>query len=257
MTPPTRLFSELTQPEIKAQLEKKPLVLFPCGSVEQHAAHLPANTDSLAATNVCELVAAEMDGLVLPAPQVGVTPMHMPYEGTLTLSPSTYQRVMVEICESAAQHGARELLIVNWHEGNIPSIAIAAEELHRRVGLRVVVAQACYVAEELWGGCCNGLTHAGEIEALAVMASRPDLVHLDRVTGGSDATRGHSMDKLRRTRAFQPVLTDIRNIAPSGWYGDPSPASEERGRQMMADIAGKIASEANSLFTQLERILES
>ena len=33
------------------------------------------------------------------------------------------------------------------------------------------------------------------------------------------------MDKLRRTRAFQPVLTDIRQIAPSGWYGDPSPST--------------------------------
>jgi len=255
MTLPTRIWAELTQPEIKGQLENSGLVLFPCGSVEQHSAHLPANTDTLAATHVCELVAERMDALVLPAPSVGVTPMHMPFEATVTFSAATYQRVVVEICESAAQHGAKDLLIVNWHEGNIPSLAIAAEELHRRVGLRVATVQACYVADELWGAECNGLTHAGEIEALAVMATRPDLVHLARVTGGSDPSQGKRMDKLRRTRAFQPVLTDIRKIAPSGWYGDPAFANEERGRAMMDDIADHIASEATEMFAQLERIL--
>ena len=139
----TRLFAELTQPEIKEQLQVNPLVLFPTGSVEQHSAHLPANTDTIAATTVCELVAKKMDGLVLPAPSVGVTPMHMPYEATVTLKPETFQQVIIEICESAAKHGAKNLMIVNWHEGNIASLSIAAEELHRRVGYRVVVVQAC------------------------------------------------------------------------------------------------------------------
>ena len=251
----TRLFAELTQPEIKFQLEKNPLVLFPTGSVEQHSAHLPAITDTIAATTVCELVAAEMDGLVLPGPAVGVTPMHMPYEATLTLTPATFQRIVIEICESAALHGAENLMIVNWHEGNIASLSIAAEELHRRVGYKVIVVQACYVAEELWGDNCGGLTHAGEIEALAVMATRPDLVHLDRITGGSDKGQGQHMDKLRRTRSFQPVLTDIRNIAPSGWYGDPEPATEKRGKGMMKEIAKYITCEATELFDQLKTVL--
>ncbi len=106
MSLPTRIFSDLTQPEIKAQPKRNPLVFFPCASVEQHSAHLPASTDTLAATRICELVAALLDGFVLPAPSVGVTPMHMPYEATVTFTPATYQRVVVEICESAASHGA-------------------------------------------------------------------------------------------------------------------------------------------------------
>ena len=66
-----------------------------------------------------------MDGLVLPATPFGVTPMHMPFEGTITLTTDTYMRVVTETCESTAQHGAKYLLIINWHEGNIPSLAIA------------------------------------------------------------------------------------------------------------------------------------
>ena len=93
-------------------------------------------------------------------------------------------------------------MIVNWHEGNIPSLAIAAESLHRDHGMSVLTVQACYVAEELYGHSCNGLTHGGEIEALAVLAHRPDLVHLDRIDYSSDHAHGHKMDKLRRTRSL-------------------------------------------------------
>ncbi len=251
----TRLFVELTQPEIARQLKRNPLVILPTGSVEQHGAHLPAGTDSFAAVMVADAVAQRMDGLVLPDPRVGVTPMHMPYEATVSFSPDTYIRVVTEICESAAKHGAKMLMIVNWHEGNIPSLAIAAEDLHRRVGLTVLTVQACYVAEEMYGEQCNGLTHGGEIEALAVLACRPELVHLDRIGNSSDHMRGRHMDKLRRTRSYQPVLTDIRNIAPTGWYGDPAGATVERGIVMVEAIANAIATEATELFAQLNKVL--
>jgi creatinine amidohydrolase len=252
---PSRIFANLTQPEIAEQFKRNPLVLMPTGSVEQHGAHLPAGTDFFAAELMAEAVAQRMNGLVLPGPMVGVTPMHMPYEGTVTFKPDTYIRVITEICESAASHGARMLMIVNWHEGNIPSLAIAAEDLHRRVGMTVLTVQACYVAEDLYGDQCNGLTHGGEIEALAVLATRPELVHLDRAGESSDLRQGRHMDKLRRTRSYQPVLTDIRNIAPTGWYGDPSSATAERGLTMVDTIAEAISAEATELFIQLGKAL--
>jgi creatinine amidohydrolase len=251
---PSRYFAELTQPEIAAQLQKNPLVVLPCGSVEQHGPHLPTMTDTLAATVIAHAVAERMDGLVLPATPFGVTPMHMPYEGTITLSPETYMRVQIETCASVAKHGTKQLMIVNWHEGNIPSLAIAAEALHRNHGMAVLTVQACYVAEELFGAACGGLTHGGEIEALAVLAYSPQLVHLDRIAHSSDRDRGHRMDKLRRTRAYQPVLTDIRSIAPTGWFGNPEHATVEKGRRMLTDIADAIVREARDIFTQLEQV---
>jgi creatinine amidohydrolase len=251
---PSRYFVDLTQPEIAAQLKKNPLVLLPTGSIEQHGPHLPTGTDTLAANVIAHAVAERMDGLVLPSTPLGVTPMHMPFEGTLTLTPDTYMRVMTETCVSTAKHGAKYLVILNWHEGNIPSLAITAEALHREHGMTVLTVQACYVAEELYGHSCNGLTHGGEIEALAVLAHRPDLVHLDRIDYSSDHTHGHKMDKLRRTRAYQPVLTDIRSIAPTGWFGSPQHATPDKGHRMLTDIADAIAREATDIFTQLDAV---
>jgi creatinine amidohydrolase len=251
---PSRYFSDLTQPEIAAQLKKNPLVILPAGSVEQHGPHLPTGTDIFAANVIGHGVAERMDGLLLPATPFGVTPMHMPFEGTISLTPDTYIRVTTETCVSTARHGARRLLILNWHEGNIPSLAIAAEALHREHGMSVVTVQACYVAEELYGKSCNGLTHGGEIEALAVLADRPGLVHLDRIDYSSDHAQGHRMDALRRTRAYQPVLTDIRSIAPTGWFGSPQHATIEKGRQMVADISEAIAARASEIFRQLDTV---
>ena len=133
----------MTQPEIAAQFKKNPLVILPAGSVEQHGPHLPTGTDTLAANMIAQRVAELMDGLVLPASPLGVTPMHMPFEGTITLTPDTYMRVVIETCASTAQHGAKYLMLMNWHEGNIPSLAIAAEALHRTHGMTVLTVQAC------------------------------------------------------------------------------------------------------------------
>ena len=180
--------------------------------------------------------------------------MHMPFEGTITFTPDTYMRVVTETCVSTAKHGAKRLLILNWHEGNIPSLAIAAEALHREHGMSVLTVQACYVAEELYGKTCNGLTHGGEIEALAVLAFRPELVHLDRIDYSSDHSHGHKWDKLRRTRSYQPVLTDIRTIAPTGWFGSPQHATAAKGARMLTDIAEAIAREAADIFRQLDAV---
>jgi creatinine amidohydrolase len=250
----SRYFIELTQPEIADQLRSHPLVILPAGSVEQHGPHLPAGTDIFAAQVISHAIAERMNGLVLPGGPLGVTPTHMPYEATITLTPETYIRVVTETCVSTAKHGAKYLLILNWHEGNIPSLAIAAESLHRDHKMTVLTVQACYVASEMFGPQYGGLTHGGEIEALAALAYRPELVHLDRVLDSSNSQHGHKMDKLRRTRAYQPVLTDIRAIAPTGWYGSPQTATAEKGVEMVDAIADAIASECTEIFRQLDAV---
>jgi creatinine amidohydrolase len=250
----SRYFVDLTQPEIAAQLKKNPLVILPQGSVEQHGPHLPTGTDIFASNVIAHAVAERMDGLVLPGGPLGVTPLHMPFEGTITLSPETYMRVVRETCASTAQHGAKYLLILNWHELNIPPLGVAADLLHREHGMTVLTVQACFVAEDMFGKECGGLTHGGEIEALAVLAYRPDLVHLDRIDYSSDHTHGHKVDALRRTRSYQPVLTDVRSIAPTGWYGSPQHATAEKAQKMVNSVADSIATQSAEIFKQLDRI---
>ena len=84
------------------------------------------------------------------------------------------------------------------------------------------------------------------------MAYRPDLVHLDRIDYSSDQSHGRKWDKLRRTRSYQPVLTDIRTIAATGWYGAPEHANPAKGMKMLNDVADAIAREATDIFHMLD-----
>lgn len=250
----SRRFDELTDPEIAAALARSPRAILPMGSIEQHGPHLPTGTDFFAATSIALAVAEATDALVLPVCPLGVTPMHMPYPGTISLSPRTLQDVIWDIGFSLASHGWRELVILNWHEGNIPSLALVAERLHRSLGLAVVTVQACYVAEDTYGPSAGGLTHGGKIEAWSVLSCRPDLVHLDRVADSGDRLRGELADRLRRDRSFQPVLTDVRTMSATGWYGDPAGATEEEARSFVTSLAAEIAARLNGVFEALAQV---
>jgi creatinine amidohydrolase len=251
---PTRRFDELTDPEIAAALARSPRVVLPAGSVEQHGPHLPTGTDYFAATAIALEVAEHIDALVLPLCPLGVTPMHMPYPGTVSLRPETLQNVVLDIGSSLAAHGCREFVILNWHEGNIPSLALVSERLHRELGMAVVVVQACYVAEELFGARAGGLTHGGKIEAWSVLSCRPGLVHLGRARGSGDRRQGEQADRLRRDRCFQPVLTDVRAMSATGWYGDPAGATEQDGRAFVASLGAEIAARLNGVLEALAAV---
>ncbi len=250
----SRRFDELTDPEIAAALARSPRVVLPMGSVEQHGPHLPTGTDFFAAVAIALQVAERIDALVLPLCPLGVTPMHMPFPGTVSLRPQTLQDVVADIGSSLAAHGCREFVILNWHEGNIPSLALVAERLHRDMGLAVVVVQACYVAEERFGPRAGGLTHGGKIETWSVLASRPDLVHLDRAGGSGDRRQGELVDRLRRDRSFQPMLTDVRTMSATGWYGDPEGSTEQEAREFVAELGAEIAARLGGVLEALASV---
>ena len=183
----SRRFDELTNPEIEAALARRPLAIIPLGSIEQHGSHLPTGTDTFAALAIAEGVAERLDGLVVLGLPLGVTPIHMGFPGTISLSAATFEAVLYEAVGALAGHGVRQVAFVNWHEGNIPSIGSVASRLTQAHDLDVVVAHACYVAEELFAPTLGGLTHGGGIEAAAIVGWRAELAKLDRAQGEAAA----------------------------------------------------------------------
>lgn len=242
---------EITQPEAEAILKRSGLVIIPMGSVEQHGPHLPCGTDYLASLIIGKEVAKKVDGLLLPFCPVGVTPFHMSFAGTLSLKPQTFIALVEDLCESVIQHGAKRIVFLNWHEGNTSAMNLAGVAIQQRHPVRVLVVQACYIAQELFGQEA-GLTHGGELEVLPILAYDPSLVHLERATNPSPPERAKKMDSLRRGRAAYLFLKDIRELAPTGWYGDPKRATAERAREFLDEIAQAAAAYIVKTFKELE-----
>ena len=241
----------MTQPEAEALLRRSGLVVIPCGSVEQHGPHLPFGTDIYAARAVAQRLAERLDGLMATIGPLGVTPIHMPFAGTLSVRPATFAAVLEDVCDSLIRHGARRFVLVNWHEGNAAAINQAAQSVQVRheAGARVrfVVVQAMWIAHELFGQDV-GLTHGGEIEALAVLADRPELVHLERATNPGEPRRAERLDALRRRRGAYPVVTDIREISSSGWYGTLAGVTPERAAELVERTAARAAEYVRESF---------
>jgi len=108
---------EMTWMQVEEYLTGDDRCVVPLGSTEQHA-YLSLCVDAILAQKVAA-DAAETTGVpVFPVLAYGVTPYFMAYPGTVTLSQSTYERVLLDILGSHLAHGFRRFLVVNGHGGN-------------------------------------------------------------------------------------------------------------------------------------------
>lgn len=219
---------ELTSPEVAALLEANPVAVIPFGSIEQHGAHLPCGTDSMAADLVARALAHQIGALLVPFCPYGVTPIHAGHPGTISLRRHTFEALLGDVCNELIRMGARTLLFVNWHELNTPSLNAVATDVQDATQARVFVVQACYIAERVYSLEGGALTHGGSIETMAVMAHDRALVKMERTGPTRRPPEATEVDEMRRSREVYGFVTDVTEIAPEGWYGDPTWATPER-----------------------------
>jgi creatinine amidohydrolase len=123
----------LSYPEVEEYLKKKDIILVPTGSVEQHSPYGLIGTDFITAEAVARRVAESMHILVAPTVKYGVSPHHMAFKGTVSLTPDTMIMLISDIIQSLVAHGFRRIVFINGHGGNISSIKIAMERLKTRM----------------------------------------------------------------------------------------------------------------------------
>lgn len=249
MTGLGRMLADMTQPEAQEALAGGTAILV-TGSVEQHGSHLPLGTDAFAALTIARRVGAQIDAPVLPVSPVGVAPYHLGWAGSLTLRPQTLVDLIVDISGGLAAAGVERILVVNWHEGNSAAVRLAADAIQSSHPVRVVVAETHVITNGLFPDEME-FTHAGSMETAAVLAHDPELVHLDRLTGGDPVDAGNEGHALFRRRDVYPVLEDFREVAGSGWYGTPGSVTEERAREIIDAVADHVVTSLDEVWKAL------
>lgn len=111
--------ADMTWMQVEAYLQEDDRCVLPLGSTEQHA-YVSLATDSILAERVAVEAAEPVGVPVFPALAYGITPYFMAYPGTVTISVTTYERVLTEVLGSLRRHGFRRIVVVNGHGGNSP-----------------------------------------------------------------------------------------------------------------------------------------
>jgi creatinine amidohydrolase len=235
-------WAELTRTRL-TELLPDAVVAIATGATEQHGPHLATGTDALLAETVLTR-AADVYGaagrdaprpLVLaPTLAYGASDHHLPFGGTLSLTPETLLAVLADLCRSIATGGGRRFLIVNGHGGNTGVCQAAAGAAAARFDLTVgYLDYWSLLGDDLAGlpaDCVPG--HAGAFETSLVSALRPELV-----TGAAERT---DYPPNIPVPGLQVHSADVW----AGWNGftdSPGTGSAEVGRAMLDRLSNSLA----------------
>jgi len=184
MKPPTVFLGEMTNPEVKAFLEKHYTVIIPTGATEQHGPHGPLLTDVLIPQEIARRAAPELNAVVAPPLSYTLSYPHVGFPGLVHIRIPTFMAMIEDLCVSFAASGFRRIIYLNGHYDNTYAIAYAcanaAERLPKGTQAFPVNYWDALTSEEVaeFSGLANGL-HANLAETSAVMRINPDLVDLD------------------------------------------------------------------------------
>ncbi|MFV1980029.1 MAG: creatininase family protein [Rhodothermia bacterium] len=228
-------WDQLTSPQI-AELDRSIAVVLLMAATEQHGPHLPLATDRMIGEHFCLELNRRFpdDVLILPSMAVGCSEHHLDFAGSLSLQHATLLGQATDTLDSVIRHGFRNLIVLNSHGGNRAVSQVLLETFgFRNRQVNMVVATWWTIAAsgllKLNDTGRGGVGHGGEFETSLMLAIAPDLVHMDEVVPpqNSETYPWAAADMLRGPKAG--LYRTMREMTPNGVFGDPRPATAEKG----------------------------
>lgn len=248
----TRLWMDMTWPEIEAAAKANKVLIVVFGSVEQHGPHLPTGVDAYLPMIIAEKVAEKVDGIVAPCSNYGYKSLlragggpHFP--GSIGLSGATVIALVSDVLEQLIHQGWRRIVVLDWHLENVPFVYEGIDEALHRIGdvkdLKIVridnpnglgVAAEPGLQDYLFSADFPGwaVEHAAIWETSAMLAAFPKKVHADAIVDGEPP------------QPFEyDVLPTPKHAAPkSGVFWKATRATKEKGRRILDAVTRGIVS---------------
>ncbi len=246
--PNFRNWSDLTTHEFD-QLDKRNLVaILPVSATEQHGPHLPLSVDAeinrILVAQVLEIAPPDLPFLILPPVEVGLSPEHADFPGTLTLSAATIVDMLTEIGESVARSGIRKLALFNTHGGQSQILDLVGQRL--RVGANMIVASlnayrywdaasAFGEAEAAYG------IHGGAAETSIMLHARTGAVRQDMLANFENRASAmeQEFDHLLPYGRTVGLGWQMQDLNPVGAAGNATAATADAGAELVRQAAEK------------------
>ncbi|MFJ6569118.1 creatininase family protein [Streptomyces sp. NPDC091292] len=242
---PWRL-AEMTTQEAADAVGRAPIVVVPAGAFEQHGPGMPLATDTIRAEQVADRVARALGGRVVIGPSlpVGVSPHHLAFAGTVTLTTTTFAAVVREYADSLYRHGWRKVFVLTGHGGNNAALTTVAQDLlTTRPDLQFAWSPLTALASDVVAGMevseVHG--HSGEAETAQMLHLAPHLVHTDRLAAGTTSTAGLTpLARLSRTSGHPTLTVRYDHLTANGVLGDPRHATAHDGKAIVDTAVTRV-----------------
>lgn len=225
---------QLTWPEAREVLRRRPLAILPLGATEQHGPHLPLGTDTFLAQEVARCLAMATGGLLFPPLPVGYSWVWRDIPGTLMIDEDTLERVIKDIARNLFRQGFKTLVLINGHDANNAAMKYAVRELADEIPMRVLYffypgleeAAAGLIESPRW----HGMIHACELETSLMLAVKPELCHMDRTV----------REYPEKPPAYGYSSLSLGTLSRSGVFGDATLATPDKGRQLLEFVVARL-----------------
>jgi creatinine amidohydrolase len=240
------LWGEHTAAELGEAARANAQVILPLGCTEQHAHHLPVDTDTYQVQRLTTdgaSCAAQQFGLrvlVLPTIPYGPASEHYGLPGTISLPNEVYLQVVKHVLWSVIELGFRRIAVVCGCTGQfvVPGVVWDVKADARRRGFDVTLRMLN--VDDEWRALKqkyfpNGDGgHAAVIETALCLADRLELVRSDKI-------RAPQLNMLweRYKDGGEAFLFD--EVSDTGALGDATLATAEGGRALWREIGEAFA----------------
>ena len=232
--------ADRTWPELGDYVAEESLAVVPLGSTEQHGPHLPLSTDHRIAEALAREAAERTGYLCTPTVNVGVSPHHKQFHGTMWVDPPQFRDYVGSLSRNLAYHGVDRIVYVNAHGGNMQHL--------REVGRRLREDEVAFAVEWMWDESIPDLVedlfehngpHGGPKETAMMMHIAPELVRKEKLADARDGGVVEFADTDPYVHGARNFYDAIDNTA-NGVLGDQTDATPEKGELLFEKASEQL-----------------
>jgi creatinine amidohydrolase len=223
---------EMTPTAIGDLLARRPTLIVPVGTTEQHGPHLPLGCDTIIVERLADDLSAAFMVLRAPTVEFGVHAVSRPLPGSAALRHRTLHRVMNELIESWEDGaGVREFVILTAQasEGHLEALSTIRTE--------DATVQVVDVFGLDFGPLLDqpaGPIHGGELDTSLLLYIAPELARMDLALD-------FALTPKMLTR-YRPGHSRRLPEGSPGSVGYPTLASAQKGEVLYKFILDRISS---------------
>ena len=221
----------LVPDQVRTALERRPSLLVPVGTCEQHGPHLPLGCDTIIVEHLVDDLSGMLGILRAPTIEYGVnTATRRQFPGNATVRRKTLHRWINELVGTWELGGIEEFVVLTAHGDDLHQEALTTVRTHhaRVFSVDIFALDFSGHLDEP-----DGVVHGGELDTSLLLFLAPDLVRMELAQDFAPPPR--VLARMRRRG------TGLLPEPSPGSMGRPSLASAAKGERLYQMIRDRVA----------------